>query len=638
MKSVRVAPVVVGLILVQLLLPAAPSMEDWLPKNAVAVFAIPDANLARGEFSENPWHRLWQDPAMQPFRDHCVSGMRRDLLDPFRDQAGWDLKAGAACVQGAFAVALLAPAEAQLKLSKLELVLLADLGNRTGMVQDFIEVHWPKAEDGTNSVPMTEREGVLLRSVVVPWPLADSERVPMRLWVGVTNTWLIAGSRVEELAGLLRRMRGEGSGGLAQQADFARGYQRSLRGGTVYGWMNLRPWISGVLRIADAADAKEPDEESIPMPPKRKMLEASGLTAVTTLSFAVREDEAGTRTELSLGVPASSRRGLLKMLELPARDASPPPYVGTDVVRYERLRIDFRQTWNTFERMLVDLFPQAAGVLDLLFKTAGPEEESGDLREVLLALLDDDLVAYEYAPKSAEPTALAHPPRVVRLSSTNAAQLALSLKALTVLLPPPLTDVSVESWQGQELYSVRLPQVELGSGLTTNVSRLSFVALSDSVAFSANRQLLQPLVSGDGTSAARLRDLPGLEEASAEVGGMEVGCFRYYNVARAMPWRLTALRRETNLWQSVFGVAPAPPVARSPVDRLNRWFDPRLLPPFEDIAEYFSFSVAGAGADADRLFYRTFAPRPPRPQQREQPATPPPEPPPAPEAIAPAGE
>jgi hypothetical protein len=638
MKSVRVALVVLGLFLAQLILPAAPTVEAWLPENTVAVFTIPDVNVARNQFDENPWHRLWHDPAMQPFRDHYVSGMQRDLLDPFRDQAGWDLRAGAACVQGALAVALLAPAEEQLKFSDLELLLLADLGDRTGIAQDYIHALRPTSGEGTNGVPVTEQEGVALRSIAVPWPLADSERAPMRLWVGVTNTWLVAGTRAEDLAGLLRRMRGEGSGGIVQQPDFARDYESSLGGGTFYGWVNLRPWISAVLRLADAADATEPDEESIPMPPKRKMLEVAGLTAVTTLSFAVQESEAGTRTEFSLGTPATSRRGLLKMLELSVQDASPPPYVGTDVVRYERFRIDFRQTWSAFEQMLTDLFPQASGVLDLLFKAAGPEGESSDLREVLLALLGDDIVTYEYAPTSAQPAALAHPPRIVRLSSTNAAQLALSLKALTVLLPPPLTDVSVESLQGQDLYSVQLPRIELGNGLTTNVSRLSFGALSNGVAFSADRQLLERSLAGDERRAAPLRSLPGLDEASAEIGGMGLGCFRYYNVARAMPWRLTALRRETNFWQSVVGVAPATSVARNPIDRLNQWFDAQLLPPFEDIAAYFSFSVASAGADADRLFYRSFAPRPAAPEPREESPAQPPTPPPAPGSVTAAGQ
>jgi hypothetical protein len=378
-----------------------------------------------------------------------------------------------------------------------------------------------------------------------------------------------------------------------------------------------------VLKLADAADSKEPEEGAIPMPPKRKMLEVAGLTAVKTLSLAVRESEAGTRTEVSLSAPASSRRGLLKMLELPGRDASPPLYVGTDVVRYDRFRIDFNQTWSVFERMLIELFPQASSALDLLFKTADPEGGSGDLREALLALLGDNVVRYEYAPTSAHPTALAHPPTVVRLSSTNAAQLALSLKALTVFLPPPLTEVSVESWQGHELYSMQLPQVALASGLTTNLSRLLFSALPDSVAFSADRPLLQRLLLGDGPAGAPLRSLPGLAAASVEVGGTELGGFRYYNVARAMPWRLTALRRQTNIWQALFGATVPQPASGTPLGRLGQWFDPQLLPPFEDIAGYFTFSVASAGADEDRIFYRTFYPRPPRLETPGEPPAPP---------------
>lgn len=615
MKGVRVTSVVLGLSLPRLILCAAPGVEAWLPENTAAVLAVPNMSDARARFGDNPWYRLWRDPSMQPFRDHGLERLQVDWLDPFREQAGWDLRDGAACVEGAFAVALLASPDGSLVGSELHWLVLADLGSRSAVVRDFMESRWPRS--ATNAVPFKDEEGMVLRRVPAPKLRLLPGAEPAHVWAGLTNNWLIAGTRTEDVADALRRLRGEGTTSLAQQADFVRDYQRSLQGGTAYAWVSLRPFIRAVLELADAHDAQAPAEDSIPMPPRRQMLEVSGLTSVTTLAFAVKESPSGTFTELSVGAPAPSRRGLLKMLELSARDASPPPYVGSDVVRFDRLRINFRQTWDAFERLLTDLFPQATSVLDLLFKTAGPEGESGDLREALLGLLGDDLVLCEYAPTSAQPEALAHPPGVTRLSSTNAAQLALSLKALTVLLPPPLTEVRSESWQDHAIYSVPLPRLTLEAGQSPEVRPLAFSALAESVAFSSDLPLLQSLLDGEETVTAPLSALPGLSEASQQVGGMGQGCFRYYNLARAMPWRLTALRRETSLWPSFPRLESAVSGPQAPFDRIHRWFNPRLLPPFEDIAEYFSFSVAAAGSDADRLFYRTFAPHPRAPASPE---------------------
>ena len=45
---------------------------------------------------------------------------------------------------------------------------------------------------------------------------------------------------------------------------------------------------------------------------------------------------------------------------------------------------------------------------------------------------------------------------------------------------------------------------------------------------------------------------------------------------------------------------------------LKDWLDFSLLPPFDQIAKYFSFTVYSGSANADGLSYRIFSPVPPQ--------------------------
>ena len=58
-------------------------------------------------------------------------------------------------------------------------------------------------------------------------------------------------------------------------------------------------------------------------------------------------------------------------------------------------------------------------------------------------------------------------------------------------------------------------------------------------------------------------------------------------------------------------VFPGLPVITGPEDDFNEWMDFSLLPPFEKVAQYFSFTVYTGSANVDGLTLKLFAPTPP---------------------------
>lgn len=599
----------------------ASTPEAWLPPTTVALASVPNVPQTRTHLQNNAWHRLWKDPAMAPFRNHATSQFEQDVLTPFRQSAGWDPAQALNLAQGAITLAILTPASGKLQLDQLEWVLLVDFGARIAEVRAFADAQWPS--DPANNNPA-------IRTVPLPNIPAFGTMPPAQVWITFIDNWLFAASTEAALQDVATRYTQPEKPSLASLAAFQLDQNRSLHQADAYLWFNLRPWIQSVLQLADEVDARPTDPNAIPLPPRRKMLESSGLTAPTTLCLAARETASGTAAELSLGIQTDARHGLVRMLAPMRGDASPALQVGSDVVRFERLRLDFRQSWKAFETMLVDLFPQASNVLDLLFKTASPSGESSDLREELLGLLANDVVTLEYPPRGATPQALSYPPLLTQLTSTNADQLAISLKALSILLPPPLSNLSVEQAREHEVYSLPHPIGLLSSSDTPAPPALLFAAQNNKVAFTTDRKLLLDSFDAPQNPPTPLVSLPGLQEAANTIGGTGLGWFRFENTVRAMPWKLMRMRREKTLLPTWLNLLPQ---GTRLTTKLNAWLDPQKLPAFEEISQYFHFTVANAATENDRVIFRAFAPTPPSMLK-----TPTPDATPVPAATPPAGE
>jgi hypothetical protein len=117
------------------------------------------------------------------------------------------------------------------------------------------------------------------------------------------------------------------------------------------------------------------------------------------------------------------------------------------------------------------------------------------------------------------------------------------------------------------------------------------------------------LRSSDGDQK-QLRDKPGLREAIARVGGGNTGWFSYENQAETIRPILELLRQSAAKGDEPEMLAPGIP-AFTPENPFKDWVDFSLLPTFNQIAKYFSFTVYGGVANSEGITFNLFEPVPP---------------------------
>ena len=318
--------------------------------------------------------------------------------------------------------------------------------------------------------------------------------------------------------------------------------------------------------------------------------------------------------DFNLGVPADARTGLFKVLSIEPKDAGPAPFVPANAITFQRYRLDLPQAWAALEKTVTEVFPQAGSVLDLMFQTAGKDKDPNyNLKAELLDNLGDDLISYELAPRGNTFAEMSAAPSLFLLGSPNADRLVAALKAATALFPPPLSNVKEREFQGRKIYSVVLdaPAEADASGTNRTERVFSFAAGRGYVAMSMDAASLETHLRSAETPGKSLRDTPGLADAAQKVGGLSTGIFGYQNDAESLRVAVEALKNDSAMFEQFFAMIPLGAGAGES-KRLKDWVDFSLLPPFERIAKYFSFSVYTGSLTADGYRYRVFTPTPPQ--------------------------
>lgn len=603
-----------------------PPPDQLVPGDALAMFTVTDAAQARRTYGQWASVRLWQDPAMKPFRDKFLNKLKAEVLEPLERELGVKLGDYVGLAQGQVTLALtsLQPGSAP------GFVLVVDARDKAETVKtNLTELKRKWAEAGktlttetlqgrefTTLVFSVEDIGRVLNKVLpglAPTP-AEAQESPrkLRLTFGLSDSLLVLGNSPKDIEKVLQRQAGGGVPSLADQPTFASCAQSLFRGALTYGWVNLKALIQvGLQRLPKPdEDAQEPGPLAFPRPDK--LLSALGLTGLESLSFSLREEAEGALGLIQIGVPESARTGLLKLLALPAKEAGPPAFVPADVVEFSRVRLDLYQAWQTLEKTLTDALPQMGGVLKLLIDNAGKDKDPEfDLRKQLLANLGDDIISFEKLPREQTLQALESPPGLLLISSPKPEQLAGAVRALTSMLPGRGAKVKERQFLGRTVYSLTftLPSLD---GKAPTERTLNYAASGGYVAFSYDLPTLEEYLRHSGTAPKALADTPGLAQAAQKVGGMNTGLFGYENQRESMRATIEALRKESGSLANLFGGSPlAGRWGFADEKKLQEWLDFSLLPPFEAIAKYFHISVFSGATTPQGILFRVFTPRPP---------------------------
>jgi hypothetical protein len=350
----------------------------------------------------------------------------------------------------------------------------------------------------------------------------------------------------------------------------------------------------------------------LPLPSADKFVPGSGLGGLKSVAFAFRAPNDGTLFELFLGAPESSRQGIFKLLAAETKDSNPPAFVPADTVKFWRWRLDGPKAMATLEKMIGDISPQTLNTLNFLI-SSGEEavkqhEPAYNLRKDLFGNLGDDLIVYQKAPPGKSPAELESPPSLMLIGSPNAELLIRALRGALIIRSGDALAPKTREFLGRKIYNISLP----GAAAPRE---LHYAASGGYVAFSTDVSLLEEyLRSGEGQKKS-LREIPGLAEAAQKVGGQNTGWFGYENRAATMRATFETLRRigpvATNAAPGQLDVLTGSiPYAR-PEKSFKGWLDFSLLPDYDKVAKYFSYSVYAGSANVDGITFKFYSPAPP---------------------------
>ncbi|HEV7924395.1 MAG TPA: hypothetical protein VGR14_03520 [Verrucomicrobiae bacterium] len=616
---------------------AVPPPEKLLPKDTMLVLTAPDWGKAVHFWNDAPYSRLWQDPALKPFKDKFVDKFTTAVIRPLEQNWGIKFSDYAGLAQGQVTYALV-PIVSKVDPDKhMSLIMLIDTKDHAGQLKANLAQITKKWADagkpmkaqkirGTDfTTLMVSPDDLALKKILPSAVPADAADTPAdksaaktaEVTLGQSDSLLLVSDSTEAIDKVLSRQAEDMSPPLADDPAFQADYGARLRESPFYAWLNVKALIDLVNKAPAPADANKPpaagddSAASNPFDPK-KILAATGLANLTSASVSYQNSPEGNSTQLFLAVEAQKRPALLKIFAADAKDSSPPSFVPADAIKFFRWRLNMARSWKELENMLGDLIPaQYLAGLTTVFQMAGKDkDEHYDLKSELLNNLGDDIISYEKPPKGNTLADLKAAPSIVLVASPNPDKLTAALKVL-LSIPfqgAPITD---REFLGRKIYTAAPPS----SGDGKASSGVSFSANGGYIAISGDTSILEEYLRGSEGGAKALGDLPGLADAAQKVGGMSTGLFGFENENQTMRPVFDVVRKQHLSLQDMLGVPLPPSLGGEQAETLQQWADFSLLPPFDTISKYFYFSVYSGSFSSDGFSLKVFMPTPPQLRQ-----------------------
>lgn len=604
---------------------AIPAPEKLLPDDTLVVLTAPDFAQIRELCKTSPQAQLWNDPAMKPFKDHFLATLEEKLIRPLERELGVSFEDYASLPQGQLTFAITQNGWKTSEAQTPGFLFLLDAKDRSSQLKTNLtdlkrkwldsgkSIKTEKLRDIEFSVlPLSEKDiPESLKKIMSSDEDEDSDTEPnhtakAELVFGQFESLLIAGNSIKAVEKIAVHLTGGSMPSLSDLAAFESSRVSMFRDVPGYGWVNLKSWISLLTKDAAKDTESNPFASLFNVP---RMIAATGLGDVTTLAFNFQSTSEGSFVRFALGIPESTRQGLFKLFPTAGKESMPPPFVPADAVKFQRVRIDGQKAWTTIENMLNEISPEMKTSMDYIIDTANEaakqKDPDFDLRLNLFGNLGDDLIAYEKTSKGTTLAELNSSPSIFLIGSPRPEQLASSLKAV-FLLTSPGNQPKEREFLGRKIYSLPMPAMP---GATKSSPTLSYAASGSYVAISTDSAILEEYLRSSGSEQKQLRDAAGLTDAIAKVGGGSTGWLAYENQLENTRLAFEALRRNATEPQTTNMLAPGIP-AFTPENPFKGWADFSLLPPFEKIARYFSFTVYAGSATAEALNINVFSPIP----------------------------
>jgi hypothetical protein len=623
---------------------ATPPAAQLLPADTLALVSVPDWDKATVYWNQSAQGKLWHEPALKAFREKLVQNWQEELTK-FEHDFQVKLPDYFDLLHGQITVALTPRTNPEHPDSRMGVLVLMDTKDKPEALKVRLTEQKKKWVDQGKTVK-TERirdaefTALIINSKEVSKTLekvfpgakdddatddsspgSDVGKKPTttEVLLGQSGPLLIASNNASDVETVLARLAGGMAPALAEQAVYEADYSRQFRDAPAFAWVNFASLFAGFQKQLNES-LKGAQGNNALVPGQDKLLGATGLGAVKSIAASLTASNEGSAAEVFVSAREGSRQGLLKLFVPERKESGPPPFIGSDVVKFSRWRIDGQKTWAGLENILKGISTALAGTLQMSLEAAGKDQDPNfDLKKSLIGNLGDDFISVQKGPRSNQLGDLTSPPSLFLIGSANAEQFVQGLKVATTLMPLVAGDPNLKEREflGRKIYSIALPSTpdpdaDADAPKTATPQRsFHFAAAAGYAAMSSDVSILEEYLRANEGTAKPLRELPGLNEAAQKVGGMSTGSFGYENQVETVRVWLDSAKGENAAMEKLLSLGNR---IISPEERKNMksGLDVSLLPPLEKISKYFHFLVYALNSSSEGISWKVFLPTPPK--------------------------
>ena len=597
--------------------------EKLLPADTLAFFTVPDCHAFRVTCANAPQIRLWNDPAMKPFHDKFLAKFNEKLVADTEKDLGVKLADFLVLPQGQLTLAATLNGANGHDDTPTGVLLLLDAKDQSTALKTNLAALTKKWTDAGRALRTEKIHG--LSFTVLPLNTNDFSAVlpkrpvvqelgketkpekPGEIYFTQFESLLVAGNSLAVVEAVAAHLTGGSAPAIADDPVFAADQPAQFRDTPLYyGWFNGSKLFT--LLATPPADAGDdnPSPFAAAFNPL-KIVNALGFGGLKSASIVARETAEGSAMNFHITAPEAGRTGLLKILALPAKDASVPAFVPADAVKFSRIRLDGKQTWAELQKMLTAVSPQVlAGVnsaIDMANGFAKMKDPGFDLRTALFGNLGDDIISYQKPFAGDSLAALSNPPMLYLVSVSNPDAVITGLKTIAGLATPQDATTEPRDFLGRKIYAVKLAPAPVALGAPATPRSLYLAASSSGyLALSTDTALVEEYLRRVDGSGKPLAENTALQAAAQHVGGAGGGMFGFENQRATMSAAFKVFKRATSTDASLNMFPPA----------FREWLDFSLLPDYELVQKYFDISVFAGSANADGLSLKVFVPHPPQ--------------------------